>query len=138
MSTTYLGNSQTTTFKGFDIKPSKAQGGIVQLRCLEFTSLCPITSQPDYGQITIAYSPTSRILETKSVKLYLQTWRDQKSFVENIMWTILHDIQQSTLSPTWLAVYGEFRTRGGISPCCLATDNINPLEAMSYVRNYAR
>ncbi len=80
----------------------------------EFTSVCPKTSLPDFGVITIRYMPRERCLELKSLKEYLFTYRNLGIFQENIANQILDDVVRAT-DPVWALVKGDFRPRGGIS-----------------------
>ncbi|MCX7591352.1 MAG: preQ(1) synthase [Kiritimatiellae bacterium] len=86
----------------------------VQFDCPEFTSLCPITSQPDFGHITIRYVPDKLCLESKSLKLYLFSYRNYGTFHEEAVNRILCDIV-AAIAPRRISVRGEFRPRGGIS-----------------------
>ena len=85
----------------------------VRLDCSEFSSICPVTGQPDYGSLVIEYAPDKSIAETKSVKLYLWRYRDRKGFNESLVASIADDLF-SQLSPRWLRVVGTFNPRGGI------------------------
>jgi 7-cyano-7-deazaguanine reductase len=86
----------------------------VTFACPEFTSLCPITGQPDFGTITIRYVPNRLCLESKSLKLYLFAFRNEGVFHEAVVNRILDDIKKA-IGPRQLTVSGEFRARGGIS-----------------------
>lgn len=86
----------------------------VELDCPEFTSLCPITNQPDFARIKITYSPDQYLVESKSLKLYLGSFRNRGSFHEEIVCMIAKDLN-SLLKPYWLEVHGFFMPRGGIS-----------------------
>lgn len=79
----------------------------------EYTSLCPKTGQPDYGTLTIEYEPDKLVIELKSLKLYIQAYRNLGIFYENAINRILEDIVV-VLKPKWAKVKGEFRPRGGI------------------------
>lgn len=87
---------------------------IVVLQCPEFTSLCPITGQPDFAEITITYVPNEWCLESKSLKLYLFSFRNAGMFHEEITNRILDDIVAAT-QPRWCRVRGSMNPRGGIS-----------------------
>jgi 7-cyano-7-deazaguanine reductase len=87
---------------------------IVTLRCEEFTCLCPITGQPDFGTLEISYIPDQRVLESKSLKLYLWTYREVGIFHENVVNELL-DALFDFLQPRWMEVTGHFNTRGGIA-----------------------
>jgi 7-cyano-7-deazaguanine reductase len=80
----------------------------------EFTSVCPITGQPDFGTIVVRYVADRRCVELKSLKTYLQTFRQRGVFYEAVVNRILDDLV-SSLRPRSLEVRGEFRVRGGIS-----------------------
>lgn len=79
----------------------------------EFTSLCPVTGQPDYAGITIRYTPDRRCIESKSLKHYLGAYRNQAVFAEAITNRILNDIV-AAISPRQAVVIGDFSPRGGI------------------------
>lgn len=78
----------------------------------EFTSLCPKTGQPDFAVITIRYVPQIKCIETKSLKLYLLSFRQHGSFMETIVNQILDDCV-TACTPKWMIVTGKFNTRGG-------------------------
>ena len=82
--------------------------------CPEFTSVCPKTGQPDFGTITITYIPESLCVELKSLKMYMQAFRNQGIFYENITNEILNDLV-AAMQPRWMQVRAEFTPRGGIS-----------------------
>jgi 7-cyano-7-deazaguanine reductase len=87
--------------------------GTVHIEAPEFTSLCPITGQPDFGTIVIDYQPRQRCVESKSLKLYLGAFRQKGIFQENIVNTIANDLV-TLLEPESLHVEGRFTARGGI------------------------
>ena len=80
----------------------------------EFTSVCPKTSLPDFGALTVRYMPRERCLELKSLKEYLFTYRNLGIFQENIVNQVLEDVVKAT-EPVWAEIKGDFRPRGGIS-----------------------
>lgn len=86
---------------------------IVQFVTKEFTSLCPKTGQPDFATIDICYTPNEKCIETKSLKLYLFSFRSYRSFMETITNKILQDLVY-VCSPRWMKVEGKFNSRGGI------------------------
>ncbi len=86
---------------------------VVRLECAEFTSLCPVTGQPDFGQLTIEYVPERFLVETKSLKLYLWKYRNEPGFNETLVDKIAADLHQQ-VKPLWLRVIGQFNPRGGI------------------------
>jgi len=87
---------------------------VVTMLTEEFTCVCPLTGQPDFAKITIRYIPDTLILESKSLKLYLQSFRNQGTFHEHVSNVILDDIV-SALAPRWCKMTAEFAVRGGIS-----------------------
>ncbi len=86
----------------------------------EFTSMCPVTGQPDFATITIAYVPDARCVEMKSLKLYFLAFRDKGIFYEAVINTILDDLV-ATLGPRRMTVIGEFAVRGGTAGTVTAT-----------------
>jgi len=80
----------------------------------EFTSLCPKTGQPDFGTITMEYIPDELCIELKSLKLYLQSFRNDGIFYENVTNRILDDLVEAC-RPRYMRLTAEFNTRGGIS-----------------------
>ncbi len=82
--------------------------------CPEFTSRCPITNQPDFGKITIRYVPDQKCIESKSLKLYLFSFRNHNTFHEEVVNRILDDIIKAC-HPRKAIVFGDFNPRGGIS-----------------------
>ena len=91
----------------------------VKFNCPEFTSLCPITGQPDFATITISYVPDVRMVESKSLKLYLFSFRNKGDFHEDCVNIIMKDIIKK-IDPKYIEVLGRFLPRGGISidPYC--------------------
>lgn len=87
---------------------------IVAFDCADFTSLCPVTQQSDFATIHISYIPNELCIETKSLKFFLQSFRGQKMFNEEIVNTILDKLIVAC-SPKWMQVKGAFAARGGIS-----------------------
>ena len=86
---------------------------VINLEFAEFTSLCPMTGQPDFASIRISYCPDALCLETKSIKLYFFAYRNHGSFMETITNRILDDCVE-VCKPRWMIVKGIFRPRGGI------------------------
>jgi 7-cyano-7-deazaguanine reductase len=86
----------------------------------EFTSLCPVTGQPDFATITIVYVPHRRCVEMKSLKLYFQAYRNKGIFYEAAVNTMLDDLA-ALLHPRRLSVVGEFAVRGGTQGTVTAT-----------------
>ena len=86
----------------------------VQFNCPEFTSLCPITGQPDFAEIKIMYIPEFRMVESKSLKLYLFSFRNNGDFHEDCVNIIMKDLVK-LMDPKYIEVIGLFTPRGGIS-----------------------
>ena len=86
----------------------------VRFNCPEFTTLCPITGQPDFAEIRISYVPDVRMVESKSLKLYLFSFRNNGDFHEDCVNTIMKDLVK-LMDPKYLEVTGYFMPRGGIS-----------------------
>ncbi|MGL6226090.1 MAG: preQ(1) synthase [Thermoguttaceae bacterium] len=86
----------------------------IEIVCPEFTSVCPKTGQPDFGTLTFLYIPDQKCVELKSLKLYLQQFRNQGIFYENITNRILDEVV-AVLSPKYLRLTASFTPRGGIS-----------------------
>lgn len=118
---TLLGN-QGTKYQ-FDYRPdvletfvNKHPGNeyLVTFDCPEFTSLCPKTGQPDFGSIVINYIPRERMVESKSLKLYLFSFRNHGDFHEDCVNIIMKDLIK-LMDPKYIEVRGIFNPRGGIS-----------------------
>ena len=86
----------------------------IRFESADFTSLCPITGQADFAQITIEYQPGKRCLETKSLKFYLASYRNERAFNEEVTNHILDDLVQAC-QPRNMIVKAEFASRGGIA-----------------------
>ena len=91
----------------------------VKFNCPEFTSLCPITGQPDFACVTISYVPNVKMVESKSLKLYLFSFRNHGDFHEDCVNVIMKDLIK-LMDPKYIEVWGKFLPRGGISidPYC--------------------
>nr|WP_302596078.1 preQ(1) synthase [uncultured Cellulosilyticum sp.] len=91
----------------------------VKFNCPEFTSLCPITGQPDFATIYISYIPGEKMVESKSLKLYLFSFRNHGDFHEDCVNIIMKDLIK-LMGPKYIEVWGKFTPRGGISidPYC--------------------
>jgi 7-cyano-7-deazaguanine reductase len=86
----------------------------VEIVAPEFTSVCPKTGQPDFGTLTITYTPDKKCVELKSLKMYLQCFRNEGIFYEHVTNTILDDLV-TVLQPRWLKIEAAFTARGGIT-----------------------
>ncbi len=91
----------------------------VKFNCPEFTSLCPITGQPDFAKIYISYIPGEKMVESKSLKLYLFSFRNHGDFHEDCINIIMKDLIR-LMKPKYIEVWGKFMPRGGLSidPYC--------------------
>jgi 7-cyano-7-deazaguanine reductase len=124
MMTTQASDLDSLTILGKGAKPSKnletfpnrspERYYLVSLETSEFTCVCPATGQPDFATIRIQYVPDQKIVESKSLKLYFWSYRDEGVFHEHVVNQILNDLVQ-VLDPHWCRVSGYFNVRGGIS-----------------------
>jgi 7-cyano-7-deazaguanine reductase len=98
-----------------EVFPNKFQARDYQVTfsTLEFTSLCPVTGQPDFGRINITYVPDKYCIESKSLKIYLFSYRNEPSFMETLVNRILEDLV-AACQPRRMNVIGDFSPRGGI------------------------
>src|ERR1700723_2065727 len=94
--------------------PNQYPGYSITTRFPEYSSVCPKTGMPDYGELTIEYEPRKECIELKSLKLYLLAYRNLGIFYENAVNRILRDIVTAT-RPVWCVVRGEFTPRGGLT-----------------------
>ena len=123
---TLLGNQGTTYTYSYDpdileVFDNKHPNNdyFVKFNCPEFTSLCPMTGQPDFATIYISYIPGEKMVESKSLKLYLYSFRNHGDFHEECMNIIMKDLIK-LMDPKYIEVWGKFTPRGGISidPYC--------------------
>ena len=114
-SLTLLGAASSRPSHTFETFPNHARSALeVTLHCSEFTCLCPKTGQPDYAEIEIAYVPDALIVESKSMKLYLETYRNVGIFHEHLAVDIGKDFVKQ-IQPKSVSVTVKFHTRGGIA-----------------------
>lgn len=104
----------------------------VILETEEFTCLCPITGQPDFARIRIEYVPDAKIVESKSLKLYLWSYRNEGAFHEHVVNTILDDLV-AVLDPHYMKVTGVFNIRGGIG-ITVECEHVRTIAAKEAVR----
>lgn len=116
-----LGTTQTTYVDKYDPKllewfpnPQQESEYVIDIEAPEVTCLCPKTGQPDFAVICIVYSPDERCLESKSLKLYLFSYRQEGIFHEAMTNRIAKDLFD-LLKPHWIEVTGKFNARGGIT-----------------------
>jgi 7-cyano-7-deazaguanine reductase len=102
--------------------PYPARDYSVTIRCPEFTSVCPRTGQPDFGEIVIEYRPDKLCVELKALKLYMQSYRNRGIFYEALTNEILEDLS-SACRPRWMKVTSRFTPRGGITTEVVAEYN---------------
>ena len=123
---TKLGSAKTTYSMDYDPSVLESFNNkhpqndyFVKFNCPEFTSLCPITGQPDFANIIISYVPDQKLVESKSLKLYLFSFRNHGDFHEDVVNIIMKDLIQ-LMDPKYIEVWGKFLPRGGlaIDPDC--------------------
>ena len=123
---TKLGSAKTTYSMDYDPSVLESFNNkhpqndyFVKFNCPEFTSLCPITGQPDVANIIISYVPDQKLVESKSLKLYLFSFRNHGDFHEDVVNIIMKDLIQ-LMDPKYIEVWGKFLPRGGLSidPYC--------------------
>jgi 7-cyano-7-deazaguanine reductase len=100
--------------------PSVGRDYTIEIVCPEFTSVCPLTGQPDFGTITFQYTPAERCVELKSLKLYLQRFRNHGAFYESVVNRLLDDFV-AACQPARCRVTGAFTPRGGITTTVTCT-----------------
>jgi len=105
--------SERVEIELFD-NPRPERDYCINIRCPEFTSLCPRTGQPDFGDIIIDYCPDKLCIELKSLKFYLQSYRNKGIFYEALTNDILDDLK-GVCKPRWMKVTSRFTPRGGIT-----------------------
>lgn len=99
--------------------PRPGRDYIISIEIPEFTSVCPKTAQPDFGTIIIEYIPDQLCIELKSLKYYMQSYRNKGIFYESLTNDILDDLQ-SVAQPKWMKITASFTPRGGISTSIFA------------------
>jgi len=111
-----MAETQSPHFEQLETFPNPAPGRsyVIEIVCPEFTSVCPITGQPDFGTIIYSYTPSDRCVELKSLKLYLQRFRNQGIFYEQVVNRLLDDFIKAC-HPARCKVVGSFTPRGGIT-----------------------
>ena len=103
-------STQLVTFDN----PSPGRDYLIRHECPEFTAICPVTGQPDFGTIIVLYTPGRTCVELKSLKLYLWSFRNQGHYFEQVTNQILDDLVKA-VRPRRMTVVGRFNVRGGIS-----------------------
>jgi 7-cyano-7-deazaguanine reductase len=107
--------ASTSPTKALETFPNPRPGRDYEIRfeCPEFTCVCPMTGQPDFATLRIAYTPEKTCVELKSLKLYLWSFRDEGAFHEDVTNRILDELVAAT-RPRRMTVVGDFTVRGGI------------------------
>jgi 7-cyano-7-deazaguanine reductase len=100
--------------------PAPGRDYVIHHECPEYTALCPVTGQPDFGTIVVVYVPEKKCIELKSLKLYLWSFRDEGHFFEQVTNQICDDLVKA-LAPRRLTVTGRFNVRGGITTTVTAS-----------------
>jgi 7-cyano-7-deazaguanine reductase len=103
-------STQLVTFDN----PSPGRDYLIRHECPEFTAVCPVTGQPDFGTIIVSYMPDRKCVELKSLKLYLWSFRDEGHYFEQVTNQILDDLVKA-VRPRRMTVVGRFNARGGIA-----------------------
>ncbi|MCG8493936.1 MAG: preQ(1) synthase [Sneathiellales bacterium] len=93
--------------------PQVGENAVVRFTCPEFTSICPVTGQPDFGHLVVDYVPDEKLVESKSLKLFLQSFRNHGAFHEDCTIYVGKRIVEIT-KPVWLRIGGYWYPRGGI------------------------
>ena len=124
MSSPYRMPSAMARLESFP-NPHPQRDYTVEHTCHEFTSVCPKTGQPDFGTIVITYVPDRLCVELRSLKLYLQDFRNQGIFYEDVINAILEELVRVT-SPRRMTIEGRFTVRGGLSSVVTATHEAPP------------
>ena len=117
----------TVPSKQLDVVPNlhPARDYEVRLEIPEFTCLCPVTGQPDFATIRITYVPDRHLVELKSIKLYMWSYRDEGAFHEDVTNRILDDFV-AVAAPRFIEVIGDWNVRGGIKTVVRATHGTRP------------
>jgi 7-cyano-7-deazaguanine reductase len=108
--------------------PAPERSYLVRMVIPEFTCLCPRTGQPDFGTLHVEYVPGPVLLELKSVKLYIWSWRDEGAFHEAVVNRVLDELVAAA-EPRWMRITGAFRVRGGIETTVAAEHGACPADA---------
>ncbi len=124
---TRLGEGRTEPSRELETFPNRNpdRDYLVELRTSEFSCLCPKTGQPDFADILIRYVPDQKIVESKSLKLYFWSYRDEGVFHEHFANLLLDDLVEA-LAPRWCRVEVDFNPRGGIGISVMAEHGAAP------------
>ena len=115
---TVLGKEKVTPRRRLEAFPNHhpERDYVVTMLTEEFTCICPLTGQPDFAKLKIQYIPDKLVLESKSLKLYLHSFRNEGTFHEHVINCVLDDIV-GALAPRWCKITADFAVRGGIGIC---------------------
>ena len=115
---TVLGKEKVTPGRRLEAFPNHhpERDYVVTMLTEEFTCVCPLTGQPDFAKLKIQYIPDKLVLESKSLKLYLHSFRNEGTFHEHVINCVLDDIV-GALAPRWCKITADFAVRGGIGIC---------------------
>jgi len=125
MSLTKLGRADVAADRNLETFPISDASQEITIDCQEFTCRCPVTGQPDWATIRIDYQPADLVVESKSLKLYLETFREEGIFHEHLA-TRIRDDMVAALKPRFLKVTVSFNVRGGIA--LAASSTYRPVE----------
>ena len=110
----HAASGQDENLAPIEVFPNQFPNYEIMIDIPEFTSICPMTGQPDFGAITFTYTPENLCVELKSLKLYLQRYRNEGIFYENVVNRLLDDFVKAC-QPRRLKVVGAFTARGGLT-----------------------
>ncbi len=105
--------------------PAPKRDYVIEHIAMEFTSLCPVTGHPDFGTITLRFTPDKTCVELKSLKIYLQSFRNEGIFYEAVTNRICDDLAQA-MKPRWMTIQTDWQGRGGIKSRITATHGKPP------------
>jgi len=114
-----LGKPARGPSKDLDTFPKPEGVNLVRFSSSELTSLCPVTGQPDFSTVVIEYEPDALCIESKSLKLYLWSFRDENHFAESLASIIAHDVAE-VIRPVWVKVEIRQAIRGGLQLTAVA------------------
>ncbi|MDX1682420.1 MAG: preQ(1) synthase [Phycisphaeraceae bacterium] len=120
--------ADTTLLECFE-NPAPDRPYVIEHVAEEFTSVCPKTGHPDYGMVTVRFVPADRCVELKSLKLYLQAFRNEGIFYEAVTNRIADDLDE-LMAPAWLVVETNWRGRGGIRSVIRAERGERPADGV--------
>ena len=135
----HLGRISNKPVKSLAVIPWTGHPIFIELDCTEFTSRCPVTHQPDFGSLKIRYITRGHIVETKSLKLWLWSYREKGAFNESIAEEIVSRFA-AMVAPRYVAVDMRFHPRGGIAVRAVAEridEKVSRIEILRMIRRHA-